>query len=161
MERARERSWRVFYLGSRPGIADEGARKLIETYSGIDLEYAHGHFDSAGEENQKILERIGSYSPHILFVGMGMPRQEHWILDNLEHLGTAVVLPCGAAIDYVAGEIRTPPRWAGRWGLEWLFRLIAEPGRLWRRYLIEPWLLSALLARRWFQPQSTRKNTRL
>jgi N-acetylglucosaminyldiphosphoundecaprenol N-acetyl-beta-D-mannosaminyltransferase len=82
-------------------------------------------------------------------VGMGMPRQEHWIMDNLHRLHSMVVLPCGASIDYVCGEIPTPPRWAGRWGLEWLCRLLAEPRRLWKRYLIEPWFLGQLFLVHW------------
>jgi N-acetylglucosaminyldiphosphoundecaprenol N-acetyl-beta-D-mannosaminyltransferase len=86
-------------------------------------------------------------------VGMGMPRQEHWIVDNFELLGPVVVLPCGAAIDYVAGEIPTPPRWAGRCGLEWLYRLAAEPGRLWKRYLIEPWFVLLLMGRHWLRSE--------
>ena len=79
-------------------------------------------------------------------VGMGMPLQEHWIAENYDKLGNAVILPCGAAIDYFAGAIPTPPRWAGRLGLEWLYRLLAEPTRLWKRYLIEPWFLLFLTA---------------
>lgn len=153
MERANERGWRLFYLGSKPGVAERGVERLTATYPRVTMAYAHGYFDFAGEENQNILERIRSFVPHLVLVGMGMPRQEHWILGNLEDLPPSVVLPCGAAIDYFAGAIRTPPRWAGRWGLEWLFRLFAEPGRLWRRYLVEPWLLSALLVLRWLQQE--------
>ena len=65
-------------------------------------------------------------------------------MNNIKRLGSAVILPCGAAMDYIAGEIPTPPRWAGRLGLEWLYRLLAEPGRLWKRYLVEPWFLLRL-----------------
>jgi N-acetylglucosaminyldiphosphoundecaprenol N-acetyl-beta-D-mannosaminyltransferase len=73
---------------------------------------------------------------------MGMPRQEHWIVDHLDKLSVNVILNGGAALDYFAGVIPTPPRWAGRLGLEWLFRLMAEPRRLWFRYLVEPWFIA-------------------
>jgi N-acetylglucosaminyldiphosphoundecaprenol N-acetyl-beta-D-mannosaminyltransferase len=58
-----------------------------------------------------------------------------------------VVLPCGACMDYVAGVIPAPPRWMGRFGIEWLYRLASEPRRLWRRYLVEPWALVPLFIR--------------
>jgi N-acetylglucosaminyldiphosphoundecaprenol N-acetyl-beta-D-mannosaminyltransferase len=72
---------------------------------------------------------------------MGMPRQEWWILDNLDRISANIVLQAGACFDYVAGEVPLPPRWMGQLGLEWLYRLVSEPGRLWRRYLVEPWSL--------------------
>jgi len=151
MERAAARNWRVFYLGSRPGVADKGIAILRERFPGLNMEAIHGYFDTAGEENEIVLEKIRAFSPDVVLVGMGMPRQERWILDNLDRLGGAVLLPCGASIDYVAGEIPTPPRWAGRCGLEWLYRLVAEPGRLWRRYLVEPWGLLLLIGTRWLK----------
>jgi N-acetylglucosaminyldiphosphoundecaprenol N-acetyl-beta-D-mannosaminyltransferase len=147
MAEAANRGWRIFYLGSKPGVAEKGAKILCRKFGNLQIATAHGYFDvsSNSQENQAVLEQIHRYQPHILMVGMSMPRQENWILDNLERISANVILPCGAAIDYVAGVVPTPPRWAGRSGLEWLFRLIAEPGRLWQRYLIEPWFLSKLL----------------
>ena len=94
-----------------------------------------------------MMAAIKEYRPHLLILGMGMPRQEHWLFDHLEQLPETAILNAGAAIDYVAGAVRTPPRWAGRFGLEWLFRLAAEPDRLWRRYLVEPWYILGLFLR--------------
>lgn len=152
---AAQQGWRVFYLGSKLGVAEEGARILQQRFPSLQIATAHGYFDPQpdSKENQAVLAAINAYQPHVLMVGMSMPRQEHWVLDNLEQISANAILPSGAAIDYIAGAVPTPPRWAGRWGLEWLFRLLAEPGRLWRRYLIEPWfLLRWLLADR-FQQQ--------
>jgi N-acetylglucosaminyldiphosphoundecaprenol N-acetyl-beta-D-mannosaminyltransferase len=154
LERAADRQWKLFYLGSKPGVADKGANILRERFPGLRINVAHGYFDPAKEENESVLEEIRAFSPDVLMIGMGMPRQEHWIVNNLSHLGSAVLLPCGAAIDYVTGEIPTPPRWAGRWGLEWLYRLVAEPGRLWKRYLVEPWFLLLLIGTRWIRSRS-------
>jgi N-acetylglucosaminyldiphosphoundecaprenol N-acetyl-beta-D-mannosaminyltransferase len=151
MERATLRGWRVFYLGSKPGVAEKGVANLKERFQCLNMRAADGYFNTSGEENERILEAIRQFSPHVLMIGMGMPRQEHWIVDNLHRLGSAVVLPCGAAIDYVAGEVPTPPRWAGRCGLEWFYRLAAEPGRLWKRYLVEPWALFLLVGSRWLR----------
>lgn len=149
MERATSCGWRVFYLGSAQGVADHGARVLQCSWPGLTIATASGYFDATrdGAENRRVLTTIREYRPHLLMVGMGMPRQEHWILENLDQLPAAVILPCGAAIDYVAGALPTPPRWAGRCGLEWLFRLKAEPRRLWRRYLLEPWSILWIIAR--------------
>lgn len=153
---AQERGWRVFYLGSEPGIASRGAEILQERFPGLQIATAHGYFDARpdSQENQIVLAAINAYQPHVLMVGMSMPRQEHWVLDNFNQLSANAILPAGAAMDYVAGAVPTPPRWAGRLGLEWLFRLLAEPGRLWRRYLVEPWfLLRLFLAERFKQRQ--------
>ncbi|MNT87771.1 putative N-acetylmannosaminyltransferase [compost metagenome] len=72
---------------------------------------------------------------------MGMPRQELWIADNIEAMPQAVILPVGAAFDYEAGVQKAAPRWMGRLGVEWLFRLFADPKRLFTRYCVEPWFL--------------------
>ncbi|MFE1744023.1 WecB/TagA/CpsF family glycosyltransferase [Coleofasciculus sp. H7-2] len=146
MAEAVQQDWRVFYIGSKSGIAERGADILREQYPGLQIATAHGYFDAHPNslENQAVLERIKAYQPHVLMVGMSMPRQEHWVLDNLEQLSANAILTSGAAIDYVAGAVPTPPRWAGKLGLEWLFRLLAEPQRLWRRYLVEPWFILRL-----------------
>lgn len=151
---AAKQGWRVFYVGSKPGVAERGATILREKFPGLQIATEHGYFNSSidSEENKKIVAKIQSYQPQVLMVGMSMPRQEHWILDNLEQLPVNIILPSGAAIDYIAGAIPTPPRWAGKLGLEWLFRLISEPKRLWQRYLVEPWfILGLLLIRRFFK----------
>lgn len=141
---AAENGWRVFYLGSRPGVAERGAAVLRRSYPELQLEVAHGYFnpDPASIEAQAVIARIESWRPHLLITGMGMPRQEHWIVDHKDKLSANVILNGGAALDYFAGAIYTPPRWAGRCGLEWLFRLMAEPRRLWSRYLVEPWFIT-------------------
>ena len=154
MAEATLQSWRIFYLGSKPGVAECGAEILRKEFPGLQIMNADGYFDAtAGSaENQKILQSINAYQPNVLMVGMGMPRQEHWILDNLESIHANVILTCGACIDYIAGEIPTPPRLMGRLGLEWLYRLLSEPRRLWKRYLLEPWFVVNLFVREvWVQ----------
>jgi N-acetylglucosaminyldiphosphoundecaprenol N-acetyl-beta-D-mannosaminyltransferase len=144
---AAQRQWRVFYLGSKPGVGERGAAILRQRNPGLEMAVAHGYFnmhkDSA--ENRSVLHQINSFSPHLLMIGMGMPRQEHWALQNLDRIQANVIFNSGAAMDYIAGEIPTPPRWSGQIGAEWLFRLASDPYRLWRRYLLEPWMLVWLL----------------
>jgi N-acetylglucosaminyldiphosphoundecaprenol N-acetyl-beta-D-mannosaminyltransferase len=141
MAEAGRRGWRVFYLGGRPGVAQRAAEILSAEFPGLQLWTRHGHFDLAGAENEDVLREIAEVEAQVVMVGMGMPRQEYWILDNLQRLQGNAILPAGACFDYIAGAIPTPPRWMGRLGLEWLYRLVSEPGRLWRRYLVEPWHL--------------------
>jgi N-acetylglucosaminyldiphosphoundecaprenol N-acetyl-beta-D-mannosaminyltransferase len=139
MATAASEGWRVFYLGGKPGVAARAAERLRRQYPALVLETRHGYFTP--EENDAVLEEIAFFGPHVLMVGMGMPRQEHWVLDNLERISANAILTAGACFDYVAGVVPTPPRWMGRMGLEWLYRLCSEPRRLYRRYLLEPWFL--------------------
>lgn len=149
MAEAAQKRWRVFYLGSKPAVAERGAKILQKKFPGLQMATAHGYINTqkGSQENLATLAAINDYQPHILMVGMGMPRQEYWILDNLEHIHTNTILPCGACMDYVAGAIPTPPRWMGKMGLEWFYRLLSEPKRLWRRYLLEPWFIAGLFLR--------------
>ena len=135
--------WRVFYLGGAPGVADRAARRLAERYPGAVIQTRDGFFDMTPgtAANAEVLAQIKDFAPHILFVGMGMPRQELWIAQNRASLPPCAVFSVGAAFDYEAGVQRAAPRWIGRAGLEWLFRLCADPRRLAGRYVVEPWFL--------------------
>ena len=139
LTRAAQEEWRVFYLGGKLGVADRAIEKLLSLYPNLQIRSHHGYFSA--DENKQILDEITRYHPHILMVGMGMPLQEHWVLENLEYINANVILNSGALFDYIAGAIPTPPRWLGKVGLEWLYRLFSEPKRLWRRYLVEPLFL--------------------
>ena len=140
---------RVFYVGSRPGVAARGAALLQQEIPALDIATAHGYIGTGSDDpdNRRVLAEIERFRPDILMVGMGMPRQEHWILDNLTQIHAHAILTSGACMDYVAGAVPTPPRWMARIGFEWLYRLWSEPSRLWRRYLLEPWVVLLLLLR--------------
>jgi N-acetylglucosaminyldiphosphoundecaprenol N-acetyl-beta-D-mannosaminyltransferase len=157
MAAAVEKNWRVFYLGSAPGVVDIGVMALQKRHPRLQIEYRHGYFDADPEssENKNVLQQIADFQPHLLMVGMGMPRQELWIEANLNAIQANIILATGAVLDYVAAVIPTPPRWSGRWGLEWAFRLAAEPRRLTPRYLIEPWKLVPIILRNLTFPQPT------
>lgn len=140
---ANRKGWRVLYVGGAEGVAQAAAARLQGLYPGAEIEGLSGYFDvtpgSLG--NQAVLGAIRTFSPDVLFVGMGMPRQEIWIADNIGHLPPCPILPVGAAFDYEAGVQKAAPRWMGRLGLEWLFRLAVDPRRLFSRYCVEPWFL--------------------
>ncbi|MFK5947515.1 MAG: WecB/TagA/CpsF family glycosyltransferase [Methylococcales bacterium] len=89
----------------------------------------------SSEEEVDIVATINGSGAHALFVALGCPKQEQWMLDN-RGIINAVMFGFGAAFDFHAGNIRRAPKWMQRSGLEWLHRLASEPGRLWRRYLV-------------------------
>jgi N-acetylglucosaminyldiphosphoundecaprenol N-acetyl-beta-D-mannosaminyltransferase len=134
---------RIFYLGGKPGVADRAADILHSRIRNLDLDSHHGYFETTlGQiENNSILERINRYNPSLLLVGMGMPRQETWIMENLDQIAAPVIWSCGATFDYIAGEIAVPPRWTGPLRFEGLYRFLRDPRRLSRRYLYEPLII--------------------
>jgi len=147
--------WRVFYLGSTPEVAQRATQRLIEQHAAsgtLRLESHHGYFDMSpgSAENQRVVERINAFRPHLLIVGMGMGRQERWIHRERDRLDARVILTCGALMEYIAGATPTPPRWLGPLGLEWTCRFLTDPRRFAYRYLVEPWrLLPRLAAEVW------------
>lgn len=146
---ANRQGWRVLSVGGAPGVGDEAARRLKLRYPDADIAIHHGFFDArpGSSENAAVLDRITAFQPHILFVGMGMPRQELWIAENFERLPDCVILSVGAAFDYEAGVQSAAPRWMGRAGIEWAYRLLHDPKRLFVRYCVEPWTLIPLALR--------------
>lgn len=142
LDAAVRNGWRVFYYGSRQGVIDRGAEEWRRRHPGLQLAVAQGPPRGQMEaDNAALLEKIHAWKPHLLFVGLGLPRQEQWAVENWREAGANVTLMAGALLDYAAGAVPMPPRWIGRVGFEWLFRLLSEPRWLWRRYLVEPWFL--------------------
>ncbi|MBU1345841.1 MAG: WecB/TagA/CpsF family glycosyltransferase [Alphaproteobacteria bacterium] len=141
------KGWRVMYVGGEQSVVERARDRLSTCYPRADIRVRDGFFDPTpgSGDNAAVVEQVRAFDPHILFVGMGMPRQELWILNNLDALPDCAVFSVGAAFDYEAGAQKAAPRWMGRMGVEWLFRLVNDPKRLARRYLIEPWSLSHLI----------------
>jgi N-acetylglucosaminyldiphosphoundecaprenol N-acetyl-beta-D-mannosaminyltransferase len=141
---AAERGWRVFLLGSRPGVVEVMRGRVQREWPGVVIGGRHGYFDQrqGSEENRAVVEEINAFQPDVVLVGMGMPLQEAWIHRNLPALRQGVFLPVGGALDYEAGVQRPAPRWMGPVGVEWLFRFACQPRRLFNRYFVEPWALA-------------------
>jgi hypothetical protein len=114
---------------------------MRKEYPGLQIRTHHGYVNE--EETAAVLQEINDYRPHILMVGMGMPLQERWIQQHRRSISANVIFPVGAFMDYKAAVIPTPPRWLASFYLEWMCRLVTEPRRLWRRYLVEPWWVLA------------------
>ena len=129
---------RVFWLGGAPEVALQAAAAYEARYDVVTAGVQHGFFDATpgSAESRAIVARINDSRATILLVNMGMPRQERWLWDNWQALSPVVAITAGALVDHAAGRVRRPPRWVANLGIEWLVRLIREPRRLWRRYLL-------------------------
>lgn len=129
----------LYFLGAEPGIAAKAAEKMKERYPNIQIVGTHhGYFDkrSDSRENKAVIQKINDVTPQILIVGFGMPLQEKWLFDNIDKLSINVALSGGAVFDYLSGNLSRAPKWMTKNGLEWLGRLMIEPRRLWKRYVI-------------------------
>jgi N-acetylglucosaminyldiphosphoundecaprenol N-acetyl-beta-D-mannosaminyltransferase len=129
----------MYLLGAKPGIAQKAASRLMERHPGLQVVgWHHGYFDKslASPENLAVIENINEAKPNILILGFGMPLQEFWLMENWPYIEANVAIPAGAMFDYVAEATPRGPRWMIDNGLEWLARLLIEPVRLWRRYII-------------------------
>jgi len=124
-----------FYGGSSDALLNAVKAKLLESYPDINITYAFSppFRPLTPEEDTEVITAINDAEVHVLFVGIGCPKQERWMA---EHKGSinCVMLGVGAAYDFIAGEKKHAPRWVQKIGMEWLFRLCSEPKRLWRRY---------------------------
>lgn len=127
-------SW--YILGSAADVIGEAARRLRQVAPALLIVgYRSGYWDSE-ETCEQIVADINRAAPHVLIVGMGMPLQEAWLRERFNSMNVNVALTGGAVWDYVSGNVPMTPRFVYIMKLEWLFRLLHEPRRLWRRYLI-------------------------
>jgi N-acetylglucosaminyldiphosphoundecaprenol N-acetyl-beta-D-mannosaminyltransferase len=139
-ELAHAKGYKLFFLGGRPGAADAAKRKLQESL--IDLKVVGTYapplgFEKDESELRKIALMIKEAKPDILFVGLGAPKQERWIKQYHQQLAVPVSMGVGVTFEFIAGIVKRAPKWMQKIGFEWLWRLSMEPGRLWRRYLID------------------------
>ncbi|MER6576280.1 WecB/TagA/CpsF family glycosyltransferase [Nonomuraea sp. NPDC001023] len=139
-EVAAARNWPVYLLGGPPGVAELAADELRSCRPGLKVAGVHAppyRFDDTAEGRERVRRRVVAARPRLVFVGLGFPRQDLLIAELREELPQAWFVGCGAAIAFAAGTVRRAPRWMRRAGLEWAFRLMSEPGRLARRYLVD------------------------
>ncbi len=134
-----ERGLKVFLLGGRPGSAEMTAQVLQARYPSLKIvgTYCPPYgFESDPTQLKQINLAIATAAPHILFVGLGAPKQEYWIYNNYQHLGTPMSIGIGVSFELTSGIVKRAPKLMQKTGFEWFFRLLVEPQRLWRRYLI-------------------------
>lgn len=134
----RQSGLRHYFFGGQPNVPAALASSLKIRFPGL---IVAGHESPpfrpvTAEEDAAQVARINAAHPDILWVGLGAPKQEFWAADHQDRLSVGLILPVGAAFDFYSGRIRRAPRWMQRIGLEWLFRMLADPRRLVRRYAV-------------------------
>lgn len=133
----------VFLLGAKQEVVQTVADKVAHQYPGLAVAgYHHGYF---WDDEQAVVEKIKASGARLLFVAITSPRKENFINSWRDQLGVDFVMGVGGTFDVVAGKVTRAPLWMQQWGLEWLYRVIQEPGRMWKRYLVTnskfAWLL--------------------
>ena len=147
-ERSAKRGYRQFFYGGAPGVAEKLASRLHGQFPLLQVTgVCSPPFRSLSpEEDSAVVDCINSAKPDIVWVGISTPKQERWMSEHWRRLDAPVLIGVGAAFDFHAGLKKQAPYWMQKSGLEWLFRLLSEPRRLWRRYLINnPWFLWLVL----------------
>jgi len=137
--KAAELGLRVFLLGGRPGSAQLAAEKLKRRFPRLIVAGAccpAQGFERDQRELQAISDAIRAARPDLVFVALGAPKQEFWMHRHGRRLGVPVLVGVGGSFEMLGGVLRRSPRFMQRMGCEWLYRLLLEPGRLWKRYLI-------------------------
>lgn len=132
LARAERAGLRVFLLGGGEGVAERAAENLRKKHPRLCVcGTAWGYFNKTSEENTNVISYIRACRPDILFVCMGFPVQEEWVVENLYQLTDLRVIAClGGSLDVWSGDICRAPAWMSRVGLEWLWRMLRQPKRL-------------------------------
>lgn len=128
------KGWRLYFLGSGEGIAEEAVQNLQKRYPDMIVAgISHGFFT----DDAAMVEKIRASSPDILFIALGSPKQEFWFWKHREKLGVPVGIGVGGSLDVLSGKLKRSPQWMINCGLEWLYRLYLQPWR-WKRMLVLP-----------------------
>ena len=146
--RCAQRGYRPFLLGAKQGVVERAAEILRAAHPGLQIAgYLNGYWKP--EEEEAVVAKIRAAKPDILFVAMSSPKKEFFLRQWKAQLQIPFVMGVGGTVDVVAGVVQRAPTWMQRCGLEWLFRLLQEPRRMWRRYLVEDMAFFGLLLREW------------
>jgi N-acetylglucosaminyldiphosphoundecaprenol N-acetyl-beta-D-mannosaminyltransferase len=149
--RAAVKGYSLFLLGAGPGVAARAAQILQDQNPGLKIAgVLSPPYGSVLEMSPQVAEEIRKADPDVVLVAFGNPKQEKWIGMYGRELGAPVMIGVGGTLDFIAGTMRRAPAWMQRMGLEWLFRLLQEPGRLWRRYVVDLAGFSIFFARQWW-----------
>lgn len=132
------RSYRHFFYGGAPGVAEQLAETLRTRFAGIQVagSYSPPFRPLRGEERREVVAMISRLRPDVVWVGLSTPKQERWMHEYRKEIDVPVMVGVGAAFDLNSGRMKQAPAWMREHGFEWFYRLLQEPLRLWRRYLV-------------------------
>lgn len=130
--------YKNYFYGSTQDVLGKLKERLIKRYPGLIISgmFSPPFRQSSSDEDNTIVEEININAPDIIWVALGSPKQDLWMYEHRDRLNAPVMIGVGAAFDFLAGTKPQAPRWIRGSGFEWLFRLLTEPKRLWRRYLV-------------------------
>jgi N-acetylglucosaminyldiphosphoundecaprenol N-acetyl-beta-D-mannosaminyltransferase len=153
------RGWKHYFYGGAPGVAEKLVEELCLKYPGLNVvgTQCPPFRPLAPEEDEQACARIREARPDLIWICLGTPKQEIWMSEHQGKCGGAIMLGVGAAFDFHAHVVRRAPRWMQRMGLEWSFRLVTDPKRLWRRYLLMAPAFVALAIREIIQRRRSSK----
>jgi N-acetylglucosaminyldiphosphoundecaprenol N-acetyl-beta-D-mannosaminyltransferase len=132
---AAEQKRSIFLLGGKPGVAEKAGDTIAQNHGVTIAGVMHGYFDRE-TENAGVIEAINRSNASILLVAFGAPLQEEWIIRHRAELKPAILMGVGGLLDFFSGNIKRAPRWLREIGLEWVYRILQEPGRMWKRYVV-------------------------
>lgn len=138
----------VYFFGGAPGVAAQAAKKMQKEYEGLRIVgVRNGYF--SGKEEKEIIAEIKACKPDLLLVGLGAPKQEKWIYDNLRFTNAKVAIGVGGSFDVMAGTLKRAPKIYQKLGLEWFHRLISQPTRIKRMLRLPQFVIKILTTQRW------------
>jgi len=152
VSRAAERRYPIYLLGAQQSVVEQVATTLSIAHPNLPIAgFHHGYF---WDDEEAIVDKVRRSGARLLFVAITSPKKENFVNRWKEQLGVDLVMGVGGTFDVVAGKVRRAPLWMQRWGMEWLYRVIQEPRRMWKRYLVTNshfalLLLRSLIRRRW------------
>jgi len=145
-----EKGYTHFYYGGANGVPEKLAENLCQRFPGLKVvgTYSPPFRTLAEAEDKAVVEMINRANPDVIWVGLGMPKQELWMGEHFRRIDATLMIGVGAAFDFLSGRKERSPKWMQRAGLEWLFRLVQEPKRLWRRNLYHSVFLCKVILQR-------------
>jgi N-acetylglucosaminyldiphosphoundecaprenol N-acetyl-beta-D-mannosaminyltransferase len=137
-EQSLVKGYRHYFYGGAKDVAEKLVTRLTRQFSGLQIAgfWSPPFRPLTRDEDEELIQLMNGTQPDIVWVGLSTPKQEYWMHQHLGRVRAPVMIGVGAAFDFHAGVKRQAPRWMQKSGLEWSFRLLTEPRRLWRRYLI-------------------------
>ena len=159
---AAEKNYRLFILGAAPEAASAAVANIRAKYPHLQVDHYSPPFQPLHQMDQDFIrKKIRRARPHLLFVAFGCPKAEKWMAMNLQALNVPVMIGVGGTVDFLADRLKRAPLWMQRAGLEWIFRMVQEPLRLFPRYAFDMWFFSrALAGELWSLPWRLLKRSR-
>ena len=140
-EQSAKDKWKIYILGSAPGVADTAANNIRDKFPGCNIVGTHhGYFNE--QEEARIIAELEQLQPDVLFVALGAPKQEYWIADHIQQLNIPVAMGIGGSMDVLSGNVKRAPKWMQKMSLEWLYRLLIQPTRFKRVLALPKFMLA-------------------